>query len=454
MEVDGEPMIEIFLEECTIILSELSEQIEKGRERQSFDRELLNEIFRSIHTIKADAAIMMFENIAAVARTLEKVLYFYRDEKGKVTDTAGFLALMDDCFAFFCGEFQQLLAGGSCNISSRELTERVIRYYVTISGRTEELGKLKAGSNFPDENVQESIENSFDITDDEDEFFYISADESQETISIPPKEQQAESKSVLHPKHILLPVEEIKLLESINTRLLKHAHDTDAEVQSILRELDNWLWRVHSTDFSLMAAKLDRTVKDMLKHMDKQVIFTFNGKDLTFDKSKMEKMSSAMIHLVRNAVDHGIESKQERRLAGKSPCGYVNVEVKEQDDHSGICVRVSDDGRGMDMFEILDKANERGLLEKPYEQYTESEALNLIFHPGFTTKNEVGEYSGRGVGMDAVRHNIKEIGGTIQIESVFGIGTTIIINISYENSHIDDAEKRRAVIDESLNSRR
>ncbi len=107
------------------------------------------------------------------------------------------------------------------------------------------------------------------------------------------------------------------------------------------------------------------------------------------------------------------------------------------------------------MFEILDKAEEKGLLSKPYEEYTEPEAFELIFLPGFTTKEQADEYSGRGVGMDAVRHAMEEIGGTIRIESVYGVGTSFVMEIAYDtNIGKDDDQVRRALIDESLNSRR
>jgi two-component system chemotaxis sensor kinase CheA len=293
---------------------------------------------------------------------------------------------------------------------------------------------------------------------EQDQFFYISSADEEMTESVSGEAERmfvTDSNMKKRPKHILVSVDEIDILDTINVRLFKYANTMSPEVQKILRELDNWLWRVHSTDFTLVAAKLSMTVKNMLSQLDKEVKFCVTGQELTVEKTKVEKISNALIHLVRNAVDHGIETPQERRQMGKFNQGHVNVNIEGMSDHSGICIRVSDDGRGLDMFEILDKAQEKNLLKKPYEEYTEAEAFELIFLPGFTTRESAGEFSGRGVGLDVVRSGLVEIGGTIRIESVYGVGTTFIMEIAYDmNVGKDRNEKRRALIDESINSRR
>lgn len=436
-EIAIEPMVRIFLEETSALLSEMEEHIETARERGSFGHTQVNDIFRYIHTIKANAAMMLYEDIAKPARELEKVLYYYRDEAHEMEDTEGFLKLMDENLSFYQEELEKLVNGLDMDGDSTELTEHISSYLEKIKGNE----TSEKSSNKQQEEVKEN----------EQQFFYISG--KRETTE--QREFRPETSQWKRQKHILVSAEEIETLDNINIHLLKYANTMSPEVQLLLRELDNWLWRVNSTDFSLMASKLNMTVKDMLRHIDKKVDFHVTGSGLTIEKSKMDKISSALIHLVRNAVDHGIETPKERREYGKSERGYVNVDIEEMQNHFGIRIRVSDDGKGLDMYRLLDKAQDKGILVKPYDQYTEAEAFALIFHPGFTTRSDVGEYSGRGVGMDAARHSLEEIGGTIHVESVRGVGTSFVIEIAYDtNTSHDHQGKRRALLDESINSRR
>ncbi len=315
-----EPMVEIFLEEVSAIVSELEDHIEEGKEKEAFGREQVDEIFRNIHTIKADAAMMLYENIARPARELEKVLYYYRDETNGVTDFEGFLELIEKCLAFVQGELHKLIQGQKPDGDSAELTNDILSYVAEIKGTPKE---------------------PFEQEEPEETFFYISSEE--EPKEDPKKEEylpepyptggkeaarepdKPEEKGAKRPKHILVPVEEMDLLDNINIRLLKYTNLLPPEAQVILRELDSWLWRIHSTDFTLMAAKLDMTVKTMLANVKKDVEFHVLGTELTIEKTKMEKISNAMIHLVRNAVDHGIEMPEERREAGKPLKGHVSV---------------------------------------------------------------------------------------------------------------------------------
>jgi chemotaxis protein histidine kinase CheA len=448
----SEPMVEIFLKECAAVVSEMEEHVEEGRKKGAFERAQVDEIFRNIHTIKADAAMMLYENIAAPARTMEKVLYYYRDETDGVTDLEGFLKLMDQNLDFYRGEIAKMMRGGEPDGDSTQLTYDILSYVAKCKGEPVPEPVIVK----PEEKKKEEPQITDGLTEQE-QFFYIgSADEELPGSSGDPGDVFVPDVNMQkRPKHILVSVEEIDILDAINVRLFKYANTLSPEVQRILRELDNWLWRVHSTDFSMVAAKLTMTVKNMLGQLGKDVEFCVTGEEITVEKTKVEKISNALIHLVRNAVDHGIETPQERRQLGKFDKGHVNVTIEGMSDHSGICIRVSDDGRGLDMFELLDKAQEKNLLKKPYEEYTEAEAFELIFLPGFTTRERAGEFSGRGVGLDAVRSGLVEIGGTIRIESVYGVGTTFIMEIAYDmNVGKDRNEKRRALIDESINSRR
>lgn len=438
-EIVIEPMVQIFLEETSSILSEMEEKMEQARERGKFDHEQINDIFRYIHTIKANAAMMLYEDIAKPARELEKVLYHYRDEVSEIEDNESFLKLLHENLSFYQEELEKLMNGLDMDGDSTKLTEHIRSYLIKAKG---------------EEAHEKSSKKQEEAQENEQQFFYISGKkETKETTA--KKESVPETSKWKRQRHVLVSVEEIEALDAINLHLLKYANTLSPDIQVLLREIDSWLWRVNSTDFTLVASKLNMTVKDMLKHIDKKVDFHVTGSGLTIEKAKVDKISNALIHLVRNAVDHGIETPGERRLYGKSERGYVNVDIEEMQNHAGIRIRVSDDGRGLNMYRLLDKAKAKGILTKPYEEYTEAEAFELIFHPGFTTRSIAGEYSGRGVGMDAARHNLEEIGGTICVESVYGVGTSFIMEIAYDiNSGHDDQSKKGALLDESINSRR
>jgi two-component system chemotaxis sensor kinase CheA len=146
------------------------------------------------------------------------------------------------------------------------------------------------------------------------------------------------------------------------------------------------------------------------------------------------------MHLVRNAVDHAIETPEEREAAGKGRTGHITLSA--QNVGGDVIISVSDDGRGLDRDIILAKAEGKGILRKPAAEYTDREVHNLLTAPGFSTRDDITEYSGRGVGLDVVKVNIERIGGSVIIESVKGLGTNILMKIPLTLAIIDCMEIR------------
>ncbi len=167
--------------------------------------------------------------------------------------------------------------------------------------------------------------------------------------------------------------------------------------------------------------KMQRIVRDVSRELNKEIEFTLKGEETELDKTVLERITDPMVHLVRNSVDHGIESAEMRLAAGKNPTGHV--ELRAYHSAGKLVIEVSDDGGGLDAEKLKRKAFEKGIL-KPGTVLTEKEAFNLVFAPGFSTKEKVTDISGRGVGMDVVNTNILEMGGEVQIESVLHKGTT------------------------------
>ena len=174
--------------------------------------------------------------------------------------------------------------------------------------------------------------------------------------------------------------------------------------------------------------RFPRLVRDLARSLKKEIILELVGEETDLDKNLVEALADPLVHLVRNAVDHGIETPEEREASGKSRGGKVVLSAEQEGDH--ILLSISDDGKGMDADVLRAKAVEKGLLDKDAaDRLNEFECYNLIFAPGFSTKTEISDVSGRGVGMDVVKTKISQLNGTVNVFSVQGQGSKIVIKV-------------------------
>ncbi|WP_068830753.1 chemotaxis protein CheA [Pseudomonas sp. BMS12] len=174
--------------------------------------------------------------------------------------------------------------------------------------------------------------------------------------------------------------------------------------------------------------RFPRLVRDLARNLKKEINLELIGEETDLDKNLVEALADPLVHLVRNAVDHGIEGPDEREAAGKARGGRVVLSAEQEGDH--ILLSISDDGKGMDPEVLRSKAVEKGLLDKDAaDRLSESDCYNLIFAPGFSTKTEISDVSGRGVGMDVVKTKISQLNGIINVHSVKGQGSKIIIKV-------------------------
>jgi len=180
--------------------------------------------------------------------------------------------------------------------------------------------------------------------------------------------------------------------------------------------------------------KMARLVRDLSKKSGKSIVFQSKGDETELDRAFVDKIADPLVHMIRNAVDHGIETPSERAAAGKSP--EALIELRAFHEGGNIHVEILDDGRGLNKEAILAKAIEKGLLGAD-ERLSESEIFNLIFLPGFSTAKQITEVSGRGVGMDVVKRNIEDLRGYVQIQSEPGKGTRFKIILPLTLALID-----------------
>lgn len=185
--------------------------------------------------------------------------------------------------------------------------------------------------------------------------------------------------------------------------------------------------------------KMNRIVRDMKKKLNKDVRLTIEGENTEVDKSIVDRIGDPIMHIVRNSMDHGIEPDVAERIAAGKPA-QAEIVLSAMHTGSEVIISVKDDGRGMDTKKILEKAEKNGLLTKPANEYSQKEILSLLMVPGFSTNEEVTEFSGRGVGMDVVKKNVEAVGGVISITSELGKGSCTTLKIPLTLAIVDGME--------------
>ena len=236
---------------------------------------------------------------------------------------------------------------------------------------------------------------------------------------------------------------ELVITESMVTRSpdlagilpLDNFNKSARQLRKLTDELQDMVMSIRMVPVAATFQKMQRIVRDMCRSLGKEAELVTMGEETDIDKTIIDGIADPIMHLVRNAMDHGVELPEERIAAGKNP--KATITISAQNSGGEILVTVSDDGKGLDAALLLNKAKERGLLTKPMSEYTEKEAFQLLLLPGFSTRDEVTEYSGRGVGMDVVKKNIEKISGSVIIESKKGFGMTVFLKIPLTLAIVD-----------------
>ena len=222
----------------------------------------------------------------------------------------------------------------------------------------------------------------------------------------------------------------VEQLVTSRIKLRREIEGTDAESDA-LDELDKLASSLQDTamdmrliPFSQVSDSFPRLVRDISRDLDKRIDFEIEGDDVELDRTILTEMRDPLVHVLRNAVDHGIESPAEREAAGKDPTGHVSLTAERERDH--VIIEVSDDGGGLDPDQLREKAVDEDVKSREaVEAMEDDEVYDLVFHPGFSTAEEVTDVSGRGVGMDVVRTTARDLDGSVSIESEPGEGTTV-----------------------------
>lgn len=218
--------------------------------------------------------------------------------------------------------------------------------------------------------------------------------------------------------------------------LATEAQDGARHFAQIIDRLQSSVTDLRMMPFETVFSRFPRLVRDLSAQLGKEVTLTLDGRETELDRSLLEEVGDPIGHLIRNAIDHGLEPGPERLRAGKPERGTIGVTARHADGR--VIVEVADDGRGMDPLAIARAAVEHGVIDQATAAtMTDAEALRLVFQPGFSTAREITDVSGRGVGMDVVRTNVERLGGHVTIRSTLGTGTTIAMSLPLTLAIID-----------------
>jgi two-component system chemotaxis sensor kinase CheA len=220
----------------------------------------------------------------------------------------------------------------------------------------------------------------------------------------------------------------IKLRRAVEQDNIDSASETLNELDKITGNLQNTVMDMRLIPLKKVVGKFPRMVRDLSRELDKEVNFEIEGEEIELDRTILTEISDPLMHIIRNSLDHGIESPDERAAKGKPREGNVTLRASRQRDH--VTIQVEDDGAGLDVEDIKETAIERNVRSpEELETMDQSDIYDLVFHPGFSTADEVTDTSGRGVGMDVVHDTVTQLDGSVDVESTQGEGTTVSLRL-------------------------
>lgn len=219
-----------------------------------------------------------------------------------------------------------------------------------------------------------------------------------------------------------------RISDTLRKYSIKEVDESLSQLNRITLDLQNVVMKIRMVPIAFVFNRFPRMVRDLAKQLSKEINFVIEGEETELDRTFVEDIGEPILHLLRNAIDHGIETKEERIAKGKSPVGTVILSARHEGNN--VVIEVKDDGRGIDRNAVLKKAIEKGFItEAQAEGLTDEKVYEFLFLPGFSTRSDATEVSGRGVGMDVVRSVVESLNGTVKIDSVKDRGTTVTIRL-------------------------
>ena len=443
-------LLQDFLTECGELLEQLDQDL-VTIETSPDDTELLNRVFRAFHTIKGTSGFMGFQSVVALTHEAEDVLNLMRKGERKVSRRA------IDVFLSVLDQLRRMLADIRQNIPHKyelgELLGRIRQLTQPEAPDRPMLGEILVADGAIShserrEALRESVENKQRLGDVLIEKNLVTPGQIREAL------QKQASMSDPKEETRTIRVDVNKLDEIVNlagelvlerNRVAQLSRDfvarrfseeqfesvlgeSSARLGAITDELQNASLKARMLPIDVVFRRFPRLVRDLCNALGKEVTLQIRGEETELDKTIVEQIADPLVHLIRNSMDHGFETPAAREAKGKPRKGTLRLEAHAEGDF--IVVEVEDDGAGIDTNRVAAKAVERGIVTQTrIREMSHREMLDLVFLPGFSTAEKVSDVSGRGVGMDVVRSNLKKLGGTAELESELGKGSVVRLKL-------------------------
>lgn len=412
----------MFLAEAKELVAS-AEQCFLNLEKAKEDPDIIDQILRLAHNLKGSAGAVGFVDLKDFTHSLESMLLKVKNKDIPIEPKIISLLLR-------CNDFlTEVLTFLGENPEARHDNPALTR----------ELHEFTSGKTTPPASAAEEIApvhaEALPLTDEA--HLNLAPVENQQKKSVMTEETIRVQLSKVD--LLLNTVGELVILQTVLDQQKQHAtsvlmQKTIGQMSKIIKSAQSLSMGLRMLPLKQTFQKMQRIVRDTSTALGKEVEFSFSGEDTELDKTMIEQLSDPLVHLIRNAVDHGIESSEDRLAAGKPAVGQIQLSAFQRG--GLIIVEIKDDGKGLQASKLIAKAKEKGILTAD-TMLSDGEAYKLIFAPGFSTKEQVTDVSGRGVGMDVVKSNIAKLHGDVEIQTTVGDGTCFRILLPLTMAIID-----------------
>lgn len=413
-DLGGSEYVELFLAEARENLETLNTAI-VGVEANPEDRARLDEVFRVAHSVKGMAATMGYEQVAALTHAMEDVFALLRARTGGIERAA--IDVLFDCMDMLSKMVEEIADKGESTTDPEPLVFALKGLVRGADPLPDPSGVTKAAT----PKAAPSIEEAPATT----------PDNSPDLVNAAIKEAQTRATVRVEASRLDTLLHMIGELVVRRSSVEQLALETgNSELQSAVGELtrasqavQDMVMRVRMVPIDTAFARLPRLVRDLSHQLGKEVDLQIEGRDTELDRTAVDALVEPLMHLVRNAIDHGIESPAERAKLNKPAEGMLKIAARHQGGE--VVIAITDDGAGIDTDSVIATALKRGLItQEASERFETDQAIELLFTSGFSTAETITDVSGRGVGMDAVRAAVRGFGGDVRVSSNLGTGTT------------------------------
>jgi len=384
-------------------------------EKTPGDTALLNEIFRSIHTIKGAAGFLGFQQMVDVTHVTEDVLNKLRKGEMQVTS-----CIMDAILQSV--DLIKVILGNIRDKNGREENTAPVVAMLNdlLSGKAAATEPPKQEAARKKDAEEEHKPRAEEAAGAKDQSIRVDIDRLDSVLNL--------AGELVLSRNRLMRLGSRLTDSGISQDLHSHMNEGIAQLDLVTSDLQLAVMKIRMQPIAKVFNKFPRMVRDLARQTGKEVELVLSGEETEMDKTVIEEIGDPLVHLIRNSVDHGMETPEERAAAGKPRCGRIGLSAYQEGRNIIVCV--TDDGKGIDAQKVKRSAVDKGLLSaEEAEKLSEKDAFNLIFIPGLSTVSTVSNISGRGVGMDVVKTNISRINGTISVDSEVGKGTRITFRL-------------------------